>query len=187
MIEFLTQPWPWWFSGAMIGLTLWVMWFAGKTFGFSGNFRTMCTMCGAGKAANFFAFDWKTQKWNLAFLVGAMIGGYLAAHFLSPEGGQIPAIDAGVQAQLQGLGFAAPAAYQPLEWYGEDWFLGGTLWLLLFGGFLIGFGSRYSGGCTSGHAITGLSSFQLPSLIAVVGFFIGGLFMTHVIYPWLLG
>jgi uncharacterized membrane protein YedE/YeeE len=55
--------------------------------------------------------------------------------------------------------------------------------ILVVGGFLVGFGTRYAGGCTSGHAITGLSSLQLPSLIAVIGFFIGGLIMINFIYP----
>ena len=55
--------------------------------------------------------------------------------------------------------------------------------ILFFGGLLVGFGARYAGGCTSGHAISGLSDLQLPSLIAVVGFFIGGLIMTHLLFP----
>jgi uncharacterized membrane protein YedE/YeeE len=42
--------------------------------------------------------------------------------------------------------------------------------LLLVGGVLIGFGTRYAGGCTSGHAISGLSNLQIPSLKAVIGF-----------------
>jgi uncharacterized membrane protein YedE/YeeE len=57
------------------------------------------------------------------------------------------------------------------------------LLLLLLGGFLIGFGTPYAGGCTSGHAITGLSNLQIPSLIAVIGFFLGGLVMAHFLIP----
>jgi len=60
-----------------------------------------------------------------------------------------------------------------------------NLGLLIIAGFLVGFGTRYAGGCTSGHAITGLSNLQIPSLIAVIGFFIGGLLMTHFILPLL--
>jgi uncharacterized membrane protein YedE/YeeE len=58
--------------------------------------------------------------------------------------------------------------------------------MLVVGGFLVGFGTRYAGGCTSGHAISGLSDLQLPSLIAVIGFFIGGLLMTYVFLPFIL-
>ena len=58
--------------------------------------------------------------------------------------------------------------------------------LMVLGGFLIGFGTRWAGGCTSGHAISGLSNLQLPSLVAVVGFFIGGLLVTHILLPIIL-
>jgi len=55
--------------------------------------------------------------------------------------------------------------------------------VLAFGGLMVGFGSRYAGGCTSGHAISGLSDLQIQSLIAVAGFFIGGLLMTYFVLP----
>ena len=55
--------------------------------------------------------------------------------------------------------------------------------ILLIAGILVGFGSRYAGGCTSGHAITGLSNLELPSLISVFGFFIGGLITTWFLLP----
>jgi uncharacterized protein len=189
MNTWITAPWPWYVSGAAIGGIVWLMWFLGRSFGISSNFRTLCTLCGAGKAADFFDFDWKSQKWNLYFLVGAMAGGFMAAHWLSPDGGQVPALTEAAIADLAKHGFEAPSAFLPPELYGTE---GGfpmeakTLGLLFIGGLLVGFGSRYAGGCTSGHAITGLSTLQLPSFIAVIGFFIGGLVMTHLLLPLLL-
>jgi uncharacterized membrane protein YedE/YeeE len=56
---------------------------------------------------------------------------------------------------------------------------------MVIGGFLVGFGTRYAGGCTSGHAISGLSNLQFASLIATIGFFAGGLIATHLLYPLL--
>ena len=72
-------------------------------------------------------------------------------------------------------------AYSPVELF-ETLTLKNII-ILIIGGLLIGFGTRYAGGCTSGHAISGLSDLQLPSLIAVVGFFIGGLIMVHLLFP----
>jgi uncharacterized membrane protein YedE/YeeE len=57
--------------------------------------------------------------------------------------------------------------------------------LIVVGGFLLGFGSRWAAGCTAGHGITGLSNFELPSLIAVAAFFAGGILTTFVILPLL--
>jgi hypothetical protein len=57
--------------------------------------------------------------------------------------------------------------------------------ILIGAGVLVGFGSRYAGGCTSGHGIVGLSMMATESYIAVAGFFIGGLIMTWLILPYL--
>ena len=58
-----------------------------------------------------------------------------------------------------------------------------TVLVCTIGGLLVGFGARYAGGCTSGHAISGMSALQLGSLIAVIGFFLGGLTMTYLLFP----
>ncbi|HSJ12278.1 MAG TPA: YeeE/YedE thiosulfate transporter family protein, partial [Gillisia sp.] len=86
---------------------------------------------------------------------------------------------------LQDYGFeSAGEAYLPSELFNMEALADPkALAILLIGGILIGFGARYAGGCTSGHAISGLSNLQLPSLIAVIGFFIGGLVMVHLLYP----
>lgn len=182
MTAILSQTWAWWFSGILISATMFFLLFFGQSFGFSSNLRTICSIAGAGKKVKFFDFNWKTQIWNLVFLVGAILGGFLAKTFFSsPE--PIPISESTIS-DLAKLGFAAPVGVQPLELFSLDalFTLKGFL-VLSIGGLLVGFGSRYAGGCTSGHAISGLSDLQLPSLYAVVGFFIGGLAMTHLIFP----
>lgn len=176
------NPWPWWFSGMIISSIMFLLIFFGKTFGLSSNFRTLCSIAGAGKKVKFFDFDWKSYRWNLVFLIGAVLGGFIAHHFLS-ETNTVVLADSTVQ-DLKVLGFEKPTSNQPSELFRLEaiFTLKGFL-ILAIGGLLVGFGTRYAGGCTSGHAITGLSSLQLPSLIAVIGFFIGGLIMTHFIFP----
>jgi uncharacterized protein len=182
MIEFISQPWPWWISGIVIVAIMFTLLFFGKSFGFSSNLRTICTIAGAGKKVKFFDFDWKTQTWNLVFLVGAILGGFLAKEFLSTDE-PLKLAESTVQ-DLKALGFEKPTTTQPLELFSlENAFSLKGFLVLAIGGLLVGFGSRYAGGCTSGHAISGLSDLQIPSLIAVIGFFIGGLIMTFFIFP----
>ncbi len=185
-MHWIYEPWPWYIGGLFIAATLILLLLMGKTFGFSSNLRTMCTLMGAGKTCDFFCFNWKAQTWNLLFLVGTILGGFIAYHFLSVDAAAIPLGDTTI-AKLNDLGFeSAGKAYVPTELFGEGAFSSlKTIGLLLVAGFFVGFGSRYAGGCTSGHAISGLSNFQLPSLIAVIGFFIGGLIMVHLIFPFL--
>lgn len=182
MKEFITQTWSWWFSGILIATIMFFLLYFGKSFGFSSNLRTICSAVGLGKKNKFFDFNWKTQTWNLVFLVGAIIGGLIAQMFLSNN--QPVQISASTIEDLGKLGIAASSSLQPTELFSLEavFSLKGFL-ILAFGGLMIGFGSRYAGGCTSGHAISGLSDLQLPSLIAVVGFFIGGLIMTFFILP----
>ena len=186
MIEFISQPWPWYVAGPLIALTMYLLLFYGKSFGVSSTLRTTCAIGGAGKFSDFFNFDWKSQVWNLVFVGGTIIGGFIASTWLQqPE--PIPLAENTVQ-KLEELGIRNPGEdYLPGEIFSWESLL--TLRgfiLLVIGGFLVGFGARYAGGCTSGHAISGLSNLQLPSLIAVVGFFIGGLLMTYIFLPVIL-
>lgn len=185
LIDFIMKPWPWWFSGTVIAVVMFIITFFGKSFGFSSNLRTICTLAGAGKKVKFFDFDWKTQSWNLLFLVGTFIGGYVAKEFLSYQEEPVAISEKTIE-RLEQINFAPPAGMQPAELV--DWTnvvtLKGFL-ILSIAGLLIGFGSRYAGGCTSGHAISGLSNLQVPSLVAVIGFFIGGILMSHFILPLL--
>jgi len=183
MIDFISQPWPWYVAGPLIALVMFLLLYFGGNFGVSANLRTMCAAAGAGNNCDFFQFNWQSQKWNLVFVAGAIIGGFLAFNFLSSET-SIQLSEATVE-KLKAIGFSDPGSqYLPPEIFGAEQ-LGsiGGLVVLLFGGFLVGFGARYAGGCTSGHAISGLSNLQIPSLIAVIGFFIGGLVMTHFMIP----
>lgn len=182
-MEFLNQTWPWYVSGFLIGLIMLVLIFFGKVFGMSTNLRSLCSMTGVGKVVPFFDFDWRAQLWNFAVILGAMAGGFVAVHFMSDPSNV--ALNPATIAELRELGIDAPEGkLLPDLIFGHD-----ALWspkmifVLLVAGVLIGFGSRYAGGCTSGHAISGLSNLQIPSLKAVIGFFIGGLIMSHFILP----
>jgi len=182
-MEWILQPWPWYVSGPLIALTMFSLLYLGKYFGMSSNLRTLCTICGAGKTSEFFRFDWRTQRWNLLVALGAIIGGFLASQFLSDN--QRPALNPQTIEQLKASGFeSAGEAYVPSELFGDQAFSSPkTLAILLIGGILVGFGARYAGGCTSGHSISGISNLQIPSLIATIGFFIGGLIMIHLFFP----
>jgi uncharacterized membrane protein YedE/YeeE len=184
MFELLKQPWPWYTSGAAIAIIMFLLIYFGKSFGVSSNLRTMCTIAGAGKHVKFFDFDWKTQIWNLLFLFGAVLGGFIASTILKSD--QPLQLSSATIQDLQQLGVKFDGELIPSQIFGLQVFTSPKGFLiLLIGGLLVGFGSRYAGGCTSGHAISGLSNLQLPSLIAVVGFFAGGLVMTHLILPLL--
>ncbi|MEL6667416.1 MAG: YeeE/YedE thiosulfate transporter family protein [Bacteroidota bacterium] len=190
MLETIQGAWHWSVSGTLIALVMFSLLYAGKEFGVSSNMRTMCSIAGAGKFSDYFRFDWKSQQWNLLFIAGAVIGGLIGVTLLAnPDPVQI---SASTEAYLSSLGIAAPSSgeqgggYVPQELFGLDRLSLTDFGLLALGGFLIGFGTRWAGGCTSGHAISGLSNLQLPSLIAVIGFFIGGLLMTWLILPSLL-
>lgn len=182
MSEFFTQSWPWWFSGLIISSIMFLLLFFGQSFGFSSNLRTICAAAGAGKTVSLFNFNWKSQLWNLVFLTGAIIGGFISGTVLKNENSVD--ISEATKKDLAALGFSEPKGMQPEELFSLESAFGIKSFILLaLGGLMVGFGSRYAGGCTSGHAISGLSDLQLPSLIAVIGFFAGGLLMTHLLFP----
>lgn len=186
LIEFISQPWPWYVAGPIIAVVMFTLLWFGNNFGISANLRTMCSIMGAGKSCEFFDFNWRSQIWNLVFAAGLIIGGFLAHQYLMP-GNAVHISDATV-AELQAMGIEdAGEQFVPTEIFNWESLLSlrGFVFIVV-GGFLIGFGTRYAGGCTSGHAISGLSDLQLPSLIAVIGFFIGGLAMTYFILPYLI-
>ncbi len=191
MLELISQPWHWSVSGAMITLVMFLLIYLGQRFGVSSSFKAMCSIGGAGKSIAYFDYNWKSHDWLLTFILGAIIGGGIAINFL---GSPTPVnVSAATIADLQELGIQVPqtraegTGYLPLELFNFENLgsLQGII-LMVVGGFLIGFGTRWAGGCTSGHAISGLSNLQLPSLVAVIGFFIGGLLMTHILLPIIL-
>ena len=146
----------------------------------------MCAIGGGGKYADFFRFEWKNEICNIALAVGALIGGMIASTFLAnPEPIAVAATTTADLAQMGiSTDFQQLAPPEIFSWEGLL-SLRGFL-MVVVGGFLVGFGTRYAGGCTSGHAISGLSNLQLPSLIAVIGFFIGGLTATYLLLPFIL-
>ena len=182
-MNYILNPWPWYVSGPLITIVMALLLYYGKTFGMSSNLKTMCTMVGADKVSDFFKINWKDNTWNLFVVAGAIIGGFIGSHYLSND--SITDLNPNTIVELKNLGFNNIGAHLvPDELY--DWDAVASpkgLLLLIIGGLLVGFGTRYADGCTSGHAISGLSSLQKPSLIAVIGFFIGGLIMANFILP----
>jgi uncharacterized membrane protein YedE/YeeE len=181
---FLQDPWPWYLAGPLIGLIVPLLLLAGgRQFGISSTLRHFCAACGIGRAA-FFRYDWRREgAWNLIFAAGLVIGGFVGVYLLGA--GDVALSDA-TRADLTKLGitdFSGLVPPQLVSWHALTTLPGFVT--LVGGGFLVGFGARWAGGCTSGHAISGLANLQLPSLIAVLGFFAGGLLMTHVLFPLL--
>lgn len=165
MIETLSAPWPWYVVGALIGLTVPVLLLLGnKQFGVSSNLRHICAATLPSRA-EYFRYNWRKEgAWNLWFLAGLMLGGWIGGHLLASSRPLVPA-------EIFNWRFA---------------FTPRGLILLAGGGFLVGFGTAYAGGCTSGHAISGLADRQLSSLVAVLAFFAGGLLATHLLLPMVL-
>jgi uncharacterized membrane protein YedE/YeeE len=180
------SPWPWYVVGPLIALTMAALLLSGRRFGISSNLRTMCTVAGAGSLSEYFRLDWRAQRWNLVFVLGTVCGGAISRFvLLAPDP---VALNPATVASLQAQGITdAGAAFAPAALFGpEAWSNPLSVLTLLLGGLLVGFGTRWANGCTSGHAISGLSSLQWPSLIAAIGFFIGGLTVTHFVLPhWL--
>ena len=186
LIALLSHPWPWWVAGPLIGLFSPVLLLVGnRLLGISSNLRHMCAIV-APSRLTFFRYDWRKEgAWNLTFVAGILIGGVIAANFLA--GNADVAISQATHRSLAAIGITDTSGLVPrqiLSWSALGT-LRGTL-IVVGGGFLVGFGTAYAGGCTSGHAISGLADLQLPSLVAVIGFFAGGLLCTWFLLPFLL-
>jgi uncharacterized membrane protein YedE/YeeE len=182
-MDFILEPWPWYVGGPLIAISLLLYFYFGKNFGASTNFETLCTIAGAGRVSDYFKKDWKERDFALLFVIGLIIGGFISAIYLIPN--QTVDLNPRTAQELAELGFLNVGNhYFPDEIFGKSAYSSVKGFLILIAsGFLIGFGTRYAGGCTSGHAITGLSSLQLPSLLAVIGFFIGGIIATWYLIP----
>ncbi|WKN45059.1 YeeE/YedE family protein [Tunicatimonas pelagia] len=184
MRTLLYEPWPWYIAGPLIGLMIpLLLLLANKQFGVSSSLRHVCAACAPMKIP-FFQYNWQSERWNLIFVVGILLGGMLASFFM-PLTEAVP-ITEETTAQLKTLGIEEFSGLMPTNLFSwNNLFTAQGFVLMVVGGFLVGFGARYAGGCTSGHAIMGLSNLQWPSLVAVIGFFIGGLTATYFILPWL--
>ena len=184
MLDLLSEPWPWYVAGPLIGLTVPLLLWAGGEFGVSENLRHICAAA-LPTGNDFFRYDWKaTGLWNLTFALGILLGGAVAGTVLASPDPLV--VSAATMTDLQAIGittFEGLAPAQVFSWEGLATVPGFVM--IVIGGFLVGFGARYAGGCTSGHAISGLANLQLSSLLAVLGFFAGGVLATWALFPLL--
>ena len=185
MIALLKQPWPWYIAGPLIGLTVPALLIIGnKSFGISSSLRHICASCMPANIP-FFKYNWKKEVWNLFFVFGIFLGGAIAINLLSNP--NPIEVNPKLAQELAGYGITNFNNLVPediINW--QSLFTLKGFLLMVVGGFLVGFGTRYAGGCTSGHAIMGLSNLQLPSLIATISFMIGGFLMANLILPFIL-
>lgn len=185
MLEFLKQPWPWYIAGPLIGLTVPALLILGnKSFGISSSLRHICAACLPANIS-FFKYDWKREAWNLFFVLGILIGGTIAMGIFSNPNPIV--VNPRLATELAGYGITNYDNLLPqdiMNWPALLTIKG--FLLMVMGGFLVGFGTRYAGGCTSGHAIMGLSNLQWPSLVATICFMIGGFIMANLILPHIL-
>jgi uncharacterized membrane protein YedE/YeeE len=184
-IEWIKQPWPWYVAGPLIGLTVPALLLLGnKSFGVSSSLRHICAAC-VPAGIPFFTYNWRKEAWNLMFVIGILIGGIIATSFLAnPE---TITVAAATQKDLKALGINDFSQLMPEEIFNwSNLFTPTGLVFFVLGGFLIGFGTRYAGGCTSGHAIMGISNLQWPSLVATIFFMVGGFTMTHLLLPYIM-
>lgn len=182
MLEIIRAPWPWYVAGVLIGLTVPALLLIGnKQFGISSSLRHICAACVPANIP-FFKYDWRKELWNLFFVAGILLGGLIATQLLSnPE--PITVATATTQ-ELQALNIEVDHYLMPSSIFSfEHLFTLKGLIFFVVGGFLVGFGTRYAGGCTSGHAIMGLSTLQWSSFVATCCFMIGGFAMVHLLLP----
>jgi hypothetical protein len=185
IIQWIKQPWPWYVAGPLIGLTVPILLLLGnKKFGISSSLRHICAVVFPSNIS-FFQYDWKKEIWNLFFVAGVIIGAWLAVTFISDHSPII--VNPKLVTELSGYGIVNYNHLAPTDLF--NWqsllTLKGFI-VMVIGGFLVGFGTRYAGGCTSGHSILGLSNLQWPSLVATVCFMAGGFIMTNLIMPFIL-
>jgi len=184
-MNWINQPWPWYVAGPLIGLIVPLLFLVGnKSFGISSSLRHACAACIPGNI-KFFKYDWKKESWNLFFVAGIAVGGFLTMALI-PNSGDVT-VHPKLAADLAAAGISNYAGMVPAELFNwESLFTLRGVVMMVAGGFLVGFGARYAGGCTSGHAISGIANLQWPSVIATCCFMAGGFLMANVILPFIL-
>ena len=184
-IHWIGQPWPWYIGGPLIGLTVPLLLIIGnKPFGISSSLRHICAACIPAKI-HFFSYDWKKEIWNLFFVTGIFLGGVIAVLFLANPVGMHIAPKLAAQLSAAGItDYSNMVPYQLFNWSALFTIRGFIM--MAGGGLLVGFGTRYAGGCTSGHSIMGLSNLQFPSLVATVCFMAGGFLVSNYLLPFIL-
>lgn len=184
-MELVKQPWTWYVAGAIIGLIVPALLILGnKHFGISANLRHACAACFPADIP-FFKYDWKKEVWNFFFIGGILLGAVIAATLLAnPAPVQV---NPKLVSELATYGITDYSNMVPVQIFSfASLFTLRGFVMLIGGGFLVGFGSRYAGGCTSGHAIMGLSDLQVPSLIATISFMVGGFIMANLLLPFIM-
>lgn len=185
-MNLLTEPWPWYVAGPILGLAVPALLLLGnRSFGLSSNLRHLCSVVSPG-SCEFFSYDWRRiGGWNLQFVLGVVVGSALAA-WLTVDAPV--ALSEGTVAELTALGvrdFSGLAPGDLFSWSAlTRW---PALVALVLGGYCVGFGTAWAGGCTSGHAITGIADLQLASVVATMAFMAGGFLSTYLVLPWVLG
>jgi uncharacterized membrane protein YedE/YeeE len=184
-IEWISQPWPWYVAGPLIGLMVPVLLITGnKAFGISSSLRHICAACLPANIP-YFRYNWKNEIWNLVFVTGILIGAFITTRFLHDP---LPVhVNPKLVTELGQYGVSDYSGLVPVDLF--NWsalFTAKGIVLMIAGGFLVGFGTRYAGGCTSGHAIMGLSTLQFPSLIATISFMAGGFIVANLVLPYIL-
>ncbi|HTE28563.1 YeeE/YedE family protein [Flavitalea sp.] len=184
-MEILKHPWPWYVAGPIIGLIVPALLILGnKHFGISGNFRHACAACFPA-GIRYFKYEWKKEIWNFFFVGGILAGAVIAVSMLNNPAPIV--VNPKLEAELAAYGINDFSSMVPRQLFNfESLFTLRGFIMLVLGGFLIGFGTRYAGGCTSGHSITGLSDLQFPSLVATICFMIGGFTMSNLLLPYIL-
>lgn len=185
MKEIISQPWPWYIAGPLIGLMVPLLLLIGnKKFGISSSMRHLCAACIPAKLS-FFKYDWRKYTWNLVFVVGVILGGTIGSSALKDPN---PInLSQETKMDLAELGITDYSGYIPKQVMSIATYQNPSFWIfLVVGGLLVGFGTRYANGCTSGHSITGISMLHWTSLVATIFFFIGGLIASHFLLPILL-
>ena len=184
-IQLLNQPWSWYVAGPVLGACVPLLLLAGnKSLGISSSLRHICAASIPGRVA-FLKYDWKEQRWSLVFILGLVLSGFVGGVLFSDD--EPVKIASSTQQMLRNAGITDQGGIMPSSVFDFDALL---TWrgiiIILLGGFLVGFGTRWAGGCTSGHGIFGLSTFQLPSLIATITFFAFGILTSWFLLPLVL-
>lgn len=185
MLELIKSPWPWYVAGPLIGLTVPLLLLIGnKTFGISSSLRQICAAC-IPSNTSYLNYNWRGDVWKLYFVAGLVIGGVIATYILTDHAAVIVA--PAIMQDLAQFGISDYTYAYPSEIFNMASLLSlrGFL-IIILGGFLVGFGTRYGNGCTSGHAIMGISNFHWPSIVATISFMIGGFFAANILMPFIL-
>ncbi|MGC4023273.1 MAG: YeeE/YedE thiosulfate transporter family protein [Cyclobacteriaceae bacterium] len=185
-MDLLYKPWPWYVAGPVIGIVVpLLLWMGNKRLGISSTLRHICAAC-APSNIPLFKYDWRKEKWSLLFAAGLLFGGFLGGIvFANPK---TVAISKTTSDYFASVGVTDQTGLMPTQLYNwENLITVKGFLLMVVGGFLVGFGTRYAQGCTSGHGILGLSALQWPSLLATASFFLGGILFSHFVLPFILG